>query len=138
VDDSEYLKQRDQINRELSLMPNPIQEIEAYREPADHLRSIGVKMKRLLATGKPEALSLFQEFCETAFTEIVVSGSRVLEVKPADRYREMMAIGLQERVWYGAVKRTRPLTSSTWALETSAGAIFFIGIDSIVEIVRAA
>ena len=110
VDDSEYLKQRDQINRELSLMPNRIEEIEAYREPADQLRTIGAKVQRLLATGKPEALSLFQEFCETAFTEIVVSGTRVLEVKPADRYREMMAVGLQKRVWYGAVKRTRTST----------------------------
>jgi DNA invertase Pin-like site-specific DNA recombinase len=110
LDDSEYLKQRDLIHGELSLIPNPIQEIESYREPADQLRTIGAKLKRLLATGKPEALSLFQEFCDTAFTEIIISGSRVVEVKPKGRYREMMAIGLQERVCYGAVKRTRTST----------------------------
>jgi DNA invertase Pin-like site-specific DNA recombinase len=93
--ENEYLTQRNLLRNQLAMLPLPAETAEAYQVRVDQIRSIGGKLKRLLASPKPEGLELFREFCETAFTEIVVAGNRVTEITPASRYREVFAIGLQ-------------------------------------------
>jgi DNA invertase Pin-like site-specific DNA recombinase len=138
IDEVEYMQQRNSIKHQIATLPQPIQTIEQYREPVDRLRTIGFKLKRLLATGKPEALALFREFCETAFMDISVSGDVVTEVNPADRYREMMAIGLRDRVCYSAVKRTRTYATQQFAVPVSVRAIFLLGNDSNFDALQVA
>jgi hypothetical protein len=93
--ENEYLRQRNLLRNQLAMLPMPAQTVEAYQRRVDQIQSFGAKLKRLLASPKQEALELFREFCETAFTEIVVAGNRVTEITPAIRYREIFAIGLQ-------------------------------------------
>ena len=100
----EFRKLRHQLERLPKQGPT---ELNAYREPAQLLRSVGNVLGHPAVRRREDAMRWFQRFCQLAFSRIEVEGARITKIHPQAQYRELFAVSLACQMGSsGAVERT--------------------------------
>jgi hypothetical protein len=94
VEGCEFRALREQLQ---SLPPSAPPLLDAYRELADLLSSMGKIVGHPTVRRREDARLWFKRFCELTFVRvdvISVEGSRILGLHPQSRYRELLAVSL--------------------------------------------
>jgi hypothetical protein len=114
-------------------------ELDAFRLPAELLRSVGNIVGHPAIQLRAEGMRLFKEFCDLAFSKIEVEGSRVVSVQPMGQYRELFAVALaNENACWSAVERIPTHTANSSAVEISDGVSAVKNLNRLLHTLEAA
>jgi hypothetical protein len=84
-------------------------------------------------------MELFRRWTSMVFDRIEVDGQGVCRVRFREQYRELSpSVSPQTSLRGGALDWTRTRTSSTFAVQTSRGPVFLVGMDWILDRLLAA
>jgi hypothetical protein len=124
IDDESAQTEGHRIQEELRSIPARASGIDAYRAPAELLRSVGAIIAAATRTERPDAMEAYRSWIRTVFARIETDGTVIREVQFREQYRELFAVGTLKSVSMRcAPDWTQARTSPLFGVSTSVGAI---------------